>query len=395
MTFNVRKNIYIFLLFFTFLFLFPKKIFAQTCSNESECNALIEEYQNQITKLQGQASTLKNQIAQFDAQIKLTTVKISQTQEQISTLGGRISQLGDSLTSLNTAYDSRAVETYKMSRFENSFFFILSATDINDAVSRFHYLEKIQEEDRNLLEKLQNAQNLYQEQKTDQETLQKQLKSQQASLNSQKAAKNNLLSATKNDEAKYQQLLSQARSQLAALYNFASSRGGGTIAHQDLSDSWGKYYNQRDANWGNTLIGLSSYPVWEVGCLITSYAMVSSHYGSNINPGDVAGNTSNFFSNTAYFNSPGPSANGHSATALENPSLDDLRNKLNSGAVIIAGLSLNGGPYPQHYSDHWVVLRSVDGDSFKINDPWYEGAMNVSLKDHYSGWQIIQARVYN
>ena len=56
---------------------------------------------------------------------------------------------------------------------------------------------------------------------------------------------------------------------------------------------------------------------------------------------------------------------------------------------------MNGGPAPEHYSDHWVVLRSVDGDSFKINDPEYPGAMNVSLKDHYSTWTIIQAKIYN
>ncbi|EKE12504.1 MAG: hypothetical protein ACD_13C00192G0001 [uncultured bacterium] len=396
MTFHGKKTFLLLGVSIIFsLFAFTKDVSAQTCGNPEECNKLIEQYQQEITKLQGQATTLKNQIAQFDTQIKLTTLKISQTEEQIKMLGGRISQLGDSLVALTEAFNSRAVETYKISRFENNLAYLLTSLNIGDAVNRFHYLQKIQEEDQNLLKRLEEAQTTYEGEKADQEVLQKQLKAQQANLSAQKLAKNNLLSATKNDEVKYQQLLSQARAQLAALRNFASARGGGTIPHQDLSDSWGKYYNQRDSNWGNTLIGLSSYPVWEVGCLLTSYAMVSTHFGGSITPGDVASNASNFFSNTAYFNSPGPSANGHSASALENPSLDDLRNRLNSGAVIIAGLSADGGPYPAHYSDHWVVLRSVDGDSFKINDPWYEGAMNVSLKDHYSGWTIIQARVYN
>jgi peptidoglycan hydrolase CwlO-like protein len=390
----IKKTLLVCLLLIS-IFFFAKVSLAQTCNNTEECNKLISEYQSQITKLQGQASTLKNQIAQFDAQIKLTTLKISQTQEQIATLGGRIDQLGDSLASLTLAFNSRAVETYKLAKFENNFFFVFSASDIGDAVSRFHYLEKIQKEDQNLLKKLEDAQTTYEGEKADQETLEKQLKTQQTNLNAQKIAKNNLLAATKNDESKYQSLLSQAKAQLSSLRNFSSSRGGGVVSHQDLSDSWGKYYNQRDSNWGNTQIGMSSYSVWEVGCLLSSYAMVSTHFGASINPGDVASNTGNFFSNTALFNSPGPSANGHSAIALENPSLDDLKNRLNSGAAIIAGLSANGGSYPTHYSDHWVVLRSVDGDSFKINDPWYEGAMNVSLNDHYSGWTIIQARIYN
>lgn len=365
---------------------------SDSCNDESSCREVINECTKQITTLQSQANTLKNQIAQFDVQIKLTTVKITQTQEQINMLGGRISQLGDSLDSLKAAFNARAVETYKMSKFENNFSFILTASDIGEAFSRFHYLQKVQEGDRNLLIRLQEAQTTYQGQKADQEALQKQLKTQQANLNAQKVAKNNLLAATKNDEAKYQQLLSQAKAQLSALSSFASSRGGGIISHQDLSDSWGKYYNQRDANWGNTLIGLSSYPVWNVGCLLTSYAMVVTHYGGSVNPGDVASNTSYFFSNTALFNSPGPSANGHNPTVVNRPSISDLKNKLNSGAVIIAGISSNSG---SSYSDHWVVLRSADGDSFKINDPWYEGAMNVSLNDHYSGWTIVSVRIYN
>jgi len=123
--------------------------------------------------------------------------------------------------------------------------------------------------------------------------------------------------------------------------------------------------------------------------------MVVSHFGGSLLPNDVAANSSNFWPGTALFNKPGPAANGHSATSVDNPSNDQLKNALNTNAVVIAGLSQNGGPYPQHYSDHWVVLRSVDGNSFKINDPLYAGAMNVSLNDHYSGWSIIQAQIYN
>src|SRR3972149_9443472 len=156
---------------------------AQTCNNAQECSDLISQYTDQITKRQGQAKTLKNQIAQFDAQIKLTTLKISQTQAQIEMLGGRIDQLEVSLNDLTKAFSGRAVETYKLSKFENNFFFILSAADINDATERFHYLQKIQEEDRNLLNKLEVAHTTYQGEKADQETLQKQLKDQQAKLN--------------------------------------------------------------------------------------------------------------------------------------------------------------------------------------------------------------------
>lgn len=187
------------------------------CTNEQECGELIKQYTEQISRLQGQANTLKNQIAQFDAQVKLTTLKIKDAEDKITLLGGRIDQLEVSLDNLTAAFSSRAVETYKLSKFENNFAFIMSATDINDAVNRFHYLSKIQEEDRSLLARLTEAQTSYKGEKIDQEKLQAELTKQKANLNSQKIAKNSLLSATKNDESKYQSLLAQALAEKAAI----------------------------------------------------------------------------------------------------------------------------------------------------------------------------------
>lgn len=205
-------------IFFLVGFLLVGKILAidDPCAPKSGSDK-VSCYDDQISKLSSQAKTLSNQIAQYDAQIKLTTLKITQTQDQITLLGGRIDQLGDSLTSLTAAFSSRAVETYKLSRFENNFIFILSASDITDAASRLHYLQKIQEEDRNLLEKLQTAQTTYQGQKQDQEALQKQLQSQQALLSKQKKDKANLLAITQNNENTFAKLRDEAAAELAAV----------------------------------------------------------------------------------------------------------------------------------------------------------------------------------
>jgi len=230
MKFHVKK-VSILLGICLVFFAFTKTISAQTC--DSSCSTgdatclskVISDCGSKISTLQGQANTLKNQIAQFDTQIKLTTLKIIQTQEQISMLGGRISQLGDSLAALTEAFNSRAVETYKISKFENNLVYILTAYNIEDAVSKFHYLEKIQEEDQNLLKRLKDAQTTYEGQKADQEVLQKQLKTQQANLNAQKLAKNNLLLATKNDENRYQSLLSKARAEIEAIQSIVAGLG--------------------------------------------------------------------------------------------------------------------------------------------------------------------------
>src|SRR4030043_1618862 len=157
------KKIFILLTlaFFGFLIfqnslIFPGIVKAETESEKFErLSREIQEYEAEISKLKSQASTLSNQIAQFDAQIRLTSLKISQTEEKISLLGGRIDQLEGSLDALSAAFSSRAVETYKMARVGDPVLLIVSAPDLGGAISRFHYLQRIQEADRDLLQKLQ------------------------------------------------------------------------------------------------------------------------------------------------------------------------------------------------------------------------------------------------
>lgn len=188
---------------------------AQECSGDIQSR--ISCYENNITKLKDSGKTLSSQIAQFDSQIKLTTLKIQQTEEQIGLLSGRIDQVGGSIDSLNTAFNERAKETYKMARVGDPFMLLAASDNLNEAFSRFIYLKKIQDGDKNLLERLHKAQDAYVEQKTDQEDLQKKLEQQKRELDSQKLAKNNLLLQTKSDEKRYQSLLAQALAEKAAI----------------------------------------------------------------------------------------------------------------------------------------------------------------------------------
>jgi len=206
----------VFLLLFSLVFL-KGGVSAQACDGLSDVYARIDCYEKELGRLSAQSKTLSNQIAQFDAQIRLTTLKISQTEEKIVLLGGRIDQLEASLDALSNAFSSRAVETYKMARVGDAFLILISAPDLTGAVSRFHYLQKIQEADRDLLSRLQAAQTTYQGEKTDQETLQAELEKQKANLDRQKKDKANLLAITKNDEKRYQTLLAQALAEQGAI----------------------------------------------------------------------------------------------------------------------------------------------------------------------------------
>lgn len=205
----------IFLLLFLFFLIFNTSVNAQECNGDVTQRIIC--YENNISKLKDSSKTLSSQILQFDAQIKLTSLRIQKTEEQIGLLSGRINQIEGSLESLTEAFNERAIETYKMAKVSDPFLLIISSDNLSEAFNRFSYLKKIQEGDRNLLDRLQKANDTYKDQKIDQETLQKQLETQQAQINTQKLAKKTLLDQTKNDEKKYQLLLNQAVAEKAAI----------------------------------------------------------------------------------------------------------------------------------------------------------------------------------
>lgn len=352
--------------------------------NKENTQRKIDCLQGKVSQLGSQANTLKNQISQFDTKIKLTALKITQTQSQIDLLGGRIDQLTVSMDQLTKAFNSRVLETYKLARFESNFFFIASSKDISEATSRFHYLKKIEDEDRSLLLRLQNVQTSYVGQKEEQEILQKQLEDEKSKLGVQKSAKNNLLTATKNDEAKYQSLLSQAKTQLAAFNRFVASQGGATILNnQTKCDSWGCYYNQRDSSWGNMGLGGSGYSMASYGCLVSSVSMLASHLGKNIKPNDIASNSDAFVPSTGFLYHDF-TVNGVRVT-VSVASASILDSELSKGRPVIAGLY--GGP------DHFIVILRKEGDKYIMHDPFLENGNEKPLTDKYNVSDIRSLRL--
>ncbi|OGM05765.1 hypothetical protein A2125_01090 [Candidatus Woesebacteria bacterium GWB1_43_5] len=340
-----------------------------------ELQSQIDQYQKELVRLGSQSNTLKNQIAQFDAQIRLTELKISQTEEKIGLLGGRIDSLEVSLQSLTKAFSERVVETYKMTRLGDAAVYIVSAPDLSKALLRYNYLQRIQNADRDLLIRLQKAQDTYKEQKSSLEDLQENLEKQRSNLAGQKAAKSSLLTVTKNDERRYQQLLSQAKSELAAFSRFAASQGGATIlTNQTKCDGWGCYYNQRDSLWGNIGLGGSPYSVAEYGCLVSSVSMLANHYGRDIKPGDIAVVSSAFVPGTGYlYHSFSVKGVGVTISAVSKSQLDS---ELAAGRPVIAGLY--SGP------DHFIVILRKEGNNYIMHDPFLENGASRPLSDKYS-----------
>lgn len=151
--------------------------------------------------------TLQNEIAYQDTQIHLTTLKIEETESEIEALSQQIDRLEVVLTDLSMVFAERAVETYKLKRLGDSFVILLTANSVSEFISRFNYLQRLQQNDRELLLQMQASQTTYEDRRTQVEALHDKLEEQKAALASLKRQKENLLSVTKNDEKKFQELL--------------------------------------------------------------------------------------------------------------------------------------------------------------------------------------------
>lgn len=167
--------------------------------------------------------TLTNEIVYQDNQIKLTELKIAETEAEISALTGQINKLEGALTELSEVFAERVVETYKLRRLGDSMVVLLTSENVSDFISRFNYLQRIQQNDRELLLEMQTTQTDFEDQRAQVEKLHDRLEGQKKTLAGQKSKKQNLLIVTQGNEKIYQDLLAKARAEMAAIEKVVST----------------------------------------------------------------------------------------------------------------------------------------------------------------------------
>jgi peptidoglycan hydrolase CwlO-like protein len=345
-----------------------------------------------LKELSGQKKTLADAITFLNSQIKLTQAQITATEKdldrlnlEIGDLTGKIDSIDYSLTGLTKLFVVRVREAYiRQDTLPAVSFAQMQSNGIADFIRKIEYAKKIRDHDREILVSLEKSRLDFNEQKTEKETkqaaveaLNAKLSTQQTTLASQKTTKDKLLADTQNDEKKYSALLSQAQRQLASFRRFVSSQGGASIlGNETKCDDWGCYYNQRDSAWGNQFIGLSDSIMREVGCLVTSMAMMASHAGKNLKPGDIAASTEPFFGNTAYMNQGSWTVNGVTMTRTRVGSdTSAIDTELAAGHPVVVGIY--SGP------DHFLVIKGKDGGDYIMNDPFPSGGANLKFTSKY------------
>ena len=213
-------------------------------SNEELTKAL-QEKQAEIAKLEAQLEnvkgnerTLKSQLNIIDSQGKVTTLKIEETnlrieklKREISELSTRISRISASLDTLSEILLRRITQTYKYSQLSTLDLFF-SSHGFSDLLQRLKYVQVAQAYEKRKLYELQATKQAYNDQKQDKATrqeeaeqLNKALENYKNQLAEQKKAKEELLSVTKNDEAKFQGLIAQLKADADSIARAVSNVG--------------------------------------------------------------------------------------------------------------------------------------------------------------------------
>lgn len=389
----------IFFLFFIISFFFLNFNYIRADERE-DLNNKISEYIQKLNELGSAKNTLANQIKIIDSQVQLTLLKITQTESSINLLEDEISNLTVKIDGLDTQLNQltsvliqQISQNYKLQKRIPLFAFFVTS-DLNNYLIQHKYVSAVQKNNQDNMLSLETVRTNYDLQKAEKtkkqqelETLQKTLASQKISLAKQKTAKNNLLEVTKNDEKKYQQLLTEAQNQLRQLRSFSSTAGGSScLSSSPGSGSDGLFFSQRDPAWCKQFMGNSQDTIGEVGCYISSISMVFKKLGNNINPSIYASDPSNFTLSTAYAKTPNPPSGyeyqqvGYSSNTVDN--------ELKSGRFVIAQIRMSSSISGMHF----IVLISGSNGNYKMHDPWYGPDLNFS--DHYSTSSIMSLRLF-
>ena len=388
-------------LLFTFSFLATPVSSQSSDDKLKELNRQIDEYQQKLQDLTGQKQTLTTTLNTLNTQINLTQAQISKTEKElviladdIDALGIKIGQINQSLGHLSEVMVVRVRETYKQSYLE-PVYLLFSSQGFPDFINRVKYVRSVQNHDKNVFVAMEQIKLNYDIQKNVKENKQAEVESLKLKLNKQKSAlatkqleKQKLLELTKNDEKKYQDLLQEALQQKQAFRRFVIGQGGASILNnQTKCDGWGCYFNQRDAEWGNQVMGDSKLTLAEYGCLVTSAAMAASFYKKDVKPGDIAANQLAFFNpnqDTSLLNHNFTVKGVNFEITAVRMSTATIDEELNAGHPIIAGLY--SGP------DHFILIKGKNDKGYIMNDPFLENGGDRPLSDKYSVSDISSLR---
>lgn len=348
----------------------------------------IAEYQRQLNAIGVEKNTLQSAISSLALTQKKITTQIQATQNKIVSANLQIQKLSRSIGDkeativVNQNAIAKAIRTVAEEEQSPLITQVISTNTLEEvwrATDEAAQFNKALTKDINDLRAMRTTLTENRTQVTATKTtlvsLQNDLTSQKRSVNANKIAQQNLLAQTKNQESTYQKLLAAAKAELASFSTFTTNAGGSKLlANQTSCDSWGCYYSQRDTLWGNVPLSGTRSRLASEGCLVTTMAMILTHYGyHDVTPVTINADPGNFapFGGLLLFTI---TVDGATATRYKIAAIDAT---LATGNPVVIGIHAYGGT-------HYVVFTSGSKGNYLMRDPYIANGKDISFSAHYS-----------
>lgn len=369
----------------------PTSLQALIDANNQQLSTLesrIAEYQKQLDAIGVEKNTLQQAISALSLTQQKLTTQIQVTQNKISSATLQIQQLSDSIgTAESTIVDdqqaiSKALRSLGQGEQESLVTQLISAHSLTDA---WNVADQTAQFNAALLGDITNLRSMKVTLASNRDavaktkatllSLQHDLTSQKQSVLASKAAEQDLLAQTKNQESNYQKLLKSAKAELDAYSAFTTNAGGSKLlVNQTVCDDWGCYYSQRDVLWGNMPLNGTRFHLASDGCLVTAMAMILTHYGHrDVTPVTINADPSNFATYYPAYLLATIHVDG--ATVVRKTATIDAT--LDNGDPVVVGVHAYGGT-------HYVVLTSGSHGQYLMRDPYIANGKDISFEAHYS-----------
>jgi peptidoglycan hydrolase CwlO-like protein len=262
---------------------------------------ILEIKQKQSASLQNQIEIIDSNIDNLQSEIDLSKRKISEINDQIIGLEKQITEKNDLLIS-QKKFLSEMIQTYYEYSSQSMTNTFLSQDSVASFMIKKDRISQLGDKINEIITAINEIKIDLEKEKETLEAKKKEalsensaLEEKSSSLNNVIDNKQNLLSQTNGEQAKYAQLLAKVEAQKEELLSIDElSIAGGFSAdnyEKPQADSFaplGWYYSQKDSRWGNSKIGNSNSFMKDYGCAVTSVAMVLSSHGASQNPGNLA-----------------------------------------------------------------------------------------------------------
>ena len=373
-------------------------------------------YQDQIKQLSSQAQSLANEVELFDAQVKQLEVEIQATQAKIEQVNLEIQKLLEQIAIKETEIEKEKLILRdllrKVNDYDNETVFeiLLKSEEISSFFNESDYVNTVGAKIKSVLDDLKNAKVELEAQreqaelkKKELEELEAEIRSNRDALAAQRAAKEELLDATRGSEDKYRNLLSnvmeQRKSILGDINKLMAERQKeiARIAAESnrptaaASTVW--YFSQEDSRWRNDTIGVSNSTIGDYGCALTSVAMVFRYHGIDINP-QVLAKQPIFVRDLIAWPKQWRFLNldynsYHKSGGLEEADYARIDREIAAGNPVIVFIRALG-----RGAGHYVVIHSKDANGYVVHDPvMWNGQSGANL--YLSTTRKYLSAVYN